>query len=154
MKTSPTQVAVFKYLIEVVAKHFDVSKAFIISGERSTKTAASRQLAMYLCRTDLHMKFDTIAQKFDRSRPTVIRSVRKVEEALRAGTPNSTRTNTDLRHIRSAMRDAGMVLTPRNGQAKTSHSTASKADAVPPRKALRAPRQSDRRVSPKGEKAT
>ena len=155
---TPTTAVMFKQLIEFVAKHYDVSQAFLTKGDRSTKTAISRQVAMYLCRTDIGMKFDAIATKFDRSRPTVIRSVRKTEEAMRTGAPNSTRLNADVAELRRLMLSAGMpprkppssdaedtvksrVLTRRKGQAKSGEAGASKAGAKPPRKAPLAPRQ-------------
>lgn len=151
---APTTAVMFKQLIEFVSKHYDVSQAFLTKGDRSTKTAISRQVAMYLCRTDIGMKFDAIATKFDRSRPTVIRSVRKTEEAMRTGAPNSTRLNADVAELRRLMLSAGMpprrpepddsidtVLTRRNGQAKSGEAGASKAGAKPPRKAPLAPRQ-------------
>lgn len=158
---APTTVAMFNQLIELVAQRYDVTKAFLVRGDRSTKTAISRQMAMYLCRYDIGMKFDQIAAKFDRSRPTVIRSVRKMEEALRAGAPNSSRINEDVKFLRAQMLKAGMpprkpepddaspngrVLTRGNGQGKSSSAAASKVGAVPPRKAPQAQRQSAKQV--------
>lgn len=69
-----------KLLVSTVAKHYGVSSGIVLGTERNGNApATSMHVGVYLMRTTLGMTLDQIAERIQRSRTTVIRSIRQVE---------------------------------------------------------------------------
>ncbi|WP_448375267.1 chromosomal replication initiator protein DnaA [Fervidobacterium sp.] len=70
-------------LIEIVAKHFRTTKASILSGDRSKDTTLARQVCMYLMIKKFGMSTRKVGEVFSKTHPSVISSVKTIEEKLR-----------------------------------------------------------------------
>lgn len=72
-----------KAIIEKTAQHFDIATVDILSPKRDKEIVMSRQVAMYLLRSELHMSFPKIAAELGRKdHTTAIHSVDKIEGLL------------------------------------------------------------------------
>lgn len=72
-----------KQIVEVCAKHFQISVADILSPKRDKDIVRPRHLAMYLMRSELHLSFPKIAQELGRKdHTTAMHSVEKLELAI------------------------------------------------------------------------
>jgi len=70
-------------LIDIVAKHFGATKASILSGDRSKNTTLARQVCMYLMIKKFGMSTRKVGEVFSKTHPSVISSVKTIEEKLR-----------------------------------------------------------------------
>lgn len=87
-----------KQIIEVCAKHFQISVADILSPKRDKDIVRPRHLAMYLMRSELHLSFPKIAQELGRKdHTTAMHSVEKLELAIQ--------NDTDVREAFHAVRE-------------------------------------------------
>jgi chromosomal replication initiator protein len=66
-----------------VADFFDIPSEEILGRSQTQEYTAARQLAMFLCRTQLKMPFTKIGEYFKRDHSTVISSVRLIEEKMK-----------------------------------------------------------------------
>jgi len=67
--------------LEAVAVHYQVERARLVSRHRDKRTAAARQVAMFLLAQDFHLTPEEVGHILgDRDRTTVIYSVRKVQQ--------------------------------------------------------------------------
>ena len=72
------------YIMETVAKYFDINKNDLSSNKRSNDIAFPRQIAMYLCRTVINMPFETIGKEFGkRDHSTVMHAYKKIDQQVR-----------------------------------------------------------------------
>lgn len=72
-----------KTIVEKTAQHFDIALTDILSPKRDKEIVMSRQFAMYLLRSELHMSFPKIAVELGRKdHTTAIHSVDKIETLL------------------------------------------------------------------------
>jgi chromosomal replication initiator protein len=72
-----------KVIIEKTAQHFDIPTTDVLSPKRDKEIVLSRQFAMYLLRSELHMSFPKIAAELGRKdHTTAIHSVDKIETLL------------------------------------------------------------------------
>ena len=68
-------------IIEIVAEHFNISTAQMISKNRSNNIAKPRQIAMYLCKTMTNTSLETIGALLGgRDHSTIIHGVNKITE--------------------------------------------------------------------------
>ncbi len=76
-----------KQIVEVCAKHFQISVTDILSPKRDKDIVRPRHLAMYLMRSELHLSFPKIAQELGRKdHTTAMHSVEKLEHAIQNDT--------------------------------------------------------------------
>lgn len=72
-----------EFIIQVVADHFGITIADIISAKRKSEIAYPRQIAMYLCRKCTDQSLVSIGKYMgDRDHTTVIHGVEKIEKEL------------------------------------------------------------------------
>ncbi len=69
-------------MIELVAKHFNLSPDELRGVSRKKEFSTARQIAMYLSRETLGCGLAEIAQNFDRDHSTVLHAVRKIDNEL------------------------------------------------------------------------
>ena len=70
-------------IIEVVSEHFHISVDQMISKTRSSEIARPRQIAMYLCRNELHESYPTLRDCFKRKdHSTVLYACERVENDM------------------------------------------------------------------------
>ena len=68
-----------KSLVSTVARHYGVSSGVVLGTERNGNSPATpMHVGVYLMRTSLGMTLDHIAERIQRSRTTVIRSIRQI----------------------------------------------------------------------------
>ena len=68
-------------VIEIVAEHFNISTAQMISKNRSSKIARPRQIAMYLCKNMTSASLETIGAILGgRDHSTIIHGIKKITE--------------------------------------------------------------------------
>jgi chromosomal replication initiator protein len=71
----------FEHILDVVAGHFQISSADILSKSRKKDIVFARQVAMYLCRSILQDSFTSIGSHFGgRDHSTVIYSIEKIKK--------------------------------------------------------------------------
>lgn len=71
-----------RQIILSVAGFFSLSPEEILSKSQTQECAIPRQIAMFLCRTELKMPYTRIGEHFKRDHSTVMSSVRSVEEKI------------------------------------------------------------------------
>jgi Bacterial dnaA protein helix-turn-helix len=72
-----------RYIQEVVARHFNVSRADILSYRRTASVVRARQIAMYLSKILTPRSLPDIGRRFgDRNHTTVLHAVRKIDDLL------------------------------------------------------------------------
>jgi len=72
-------------IIEETARYFSQTPDDLRGQRRSKNTAMARQISMYLCRSLTNLSLKDIGEQFeDRNHSTVLSSIRKVEELLKA----------------------------------------------------------------------
>lgn len=69
-------------IITVVASITGISKKDLLGKSQTQECSLSRQIAMYLCRQELHLSFQGIGRIFSRDHSTVMTSVRQIEKKL------------------------------------------------------------------------
>ena len=68
-------------VIEIVAEHFNISTAQMISKNRSSEIARPRQIAMYLCKNMTNSSLEMIGAILGgRDHSTIIHGIRKITE--------------------------------------------------------------------------
>lgn len=76
-----------KQIIDRTATHFQIDVSEIKSPRRDKHIAQSRQIAMYLLRSELHMSFPRIAEELGRKdHTTAMHSVEKITKAVKLDT--------------------------------------------------------------------
>lgn len=88
-------------MIELVAKHFNLSIDAICGTSRKKEFATPRQIAMYLARKILGCGLAEIAQNFDRDHSTVLHSVRKISRDLQ-------KNESLVRHVNAVKKELGL----------------------------------------------
>ena len=84
-----------EYIIQVVAEHFNISIADILSAKRKSEIAYPRQIAMYLCRQCTDETLDSIGKYMgDRDHTTIIHGADKIEKEL--GSNENTRNAVEV----------------------------------------------------------
>ncbi|MCQ2440040.1 MAG: chromosomal replication initiator protein DnaA [Oscillospiraceae bacterium] len=74
-------------IIEEVARYYGLSTDAIRGQSRAKDLSSPRQISMYLCRNLTNLPLQDIGREFSgRNHATVISSIRKVEDMMRAGT--------------------------------------------------------------------
>ncbi|MCR4572564.1 MAG: chromosomal replication initiator protein DnaA, partial [Lentisphaeria bacterium] len=76
-----TQVTV-EHIQHIVAEHFDIRFADMMSKRRPASVAWPRQIAMYFARKLTDLSFPCIANEFDRTHATVLHAVTAVEQKI------------------------------------------------------------------------
>lgn len=69
-------------IIRAVAAHYGIKQEDILGKSQAQECVAPRQLAMYLCRTELKLAFAAIGRIFSRDHSTVMTSVKLIQELL------------------------------------------------------------------------
>ncbi len=69
-------------IIRTVAEYYGIRMEDILSKSQSRECALPRQIAMYICREELHLPFVKIGDLFTRDHSTVMASVKQIEKAL------------------------------------------------------------------------
>ncbi len=69
-------------IIDQVAAHFGILSADLIGKSQSREFTRPRRLAMYLCRSELHLPFVKIGEIFQRDHSTVMSNCRNIEQSL------------------------------------------------------------------------
>lgn len=69
-------------IIEKVASEFELSPEDLIGKSQMQKIASARQIAMYYCRSLLHLPYKRIGEIFSRDHSTVMSSVKLAEKTL------------------------------------------------------------------------
>ena len=78
-------------IIEMVAEHFEVTSADILSKKRNSEFVLPRQVAMYLCRNMLDISLSNLAKILGKKdHTTIIHGINKIEDELL--------TNEELKH--------------------------------------------------------
>ncbi len=73
-----------KRIIDVVAKHSQVSVVDLMSPKRDKHIVTPRHIAMYLLRSELHLSFPRIAHELGRKdHTTAIHSIEKIDKAIK-----------------------------------------------------------------------
>lgn len=72
-----------EFIIDIVAEHFELSVAEILSPKRDKKIAVPRQIAIYLSRKYTNLSTTDIAKKFERDHTTVIHAISTIEKKLK-----------------------------------------------------------------------
>ena len=73
-----------KQIIDRTAKHFQLDISEICGSKRDRYIVVSRQIAMYLLRSELHLSFPKIAHELGRKdHTTAIHSIEKIEKAIK-----------------------------------------------------------------------
>jgi hypothetical protein len=72
-----------KHVIRLVCKHYNISRADILSSRRSQGIVRPRQVAFYLCKELTGRSLPEIGRKFgDKDHTTVLHGVRKIEQLI------------------------------------------------------------------------
>lgn len=74
-------------ILSEVAKLFGVRQEEILGSSQKRECALPRQLAMYLCRTELRTPFTRLGKIFSRDHSTVISSVRQIQAKIASRDP-------------------------------------------------------------------
>jgi chromosomal replication initiator protein len=69
-------------ILKSVSEHFDILLTDLQGKSQTQEMATPRQIAMYLCRKELHLPFMKIAELFSRDHSTVMTSVKLIEKRL------------------------------------------------------------------------
>ena len=69
-------------IIKAVARHYGITSDDLLGSSQMRGIALPRQMAMYLCRENLKMPFQTIGRLFDRNHSTVMGSVKQIQKAI------------------------------------------------------------------------
>lgn len=73
-------------IIDIVADHYNISAADILSGKRSRNISYPRQICMYLCREYTSISLDEIGGKMGkRDHTTILHGIKKITEDLEQG---------------------------------------------------------------------
>jgi chromosomal replication initiator protein len=67
-------------IIDAVASHYGIQSDDILGKSQKKECSFPRQIAMFLCRSDLHLPFARIGDLFTRDHSTVMTSVKRIEE--------------------------------------------------------------------------
>lgn len=88
-------------IIDTVCRQYDVPRSKLLGKSRPKNIVIPRQIAMYLCRTDLNEPYQSIADVFHKNDHTsVLQACRRVEKALDAD-PTMKKT---LEHLRELLK--------------------------------------------------
>lgn len=69
-------------IIDIVAEHFGISRADILSKKRNAEIAQPRQIVMYLCRDVLDLPYKSIGKSLGRDHSTVMHGITAVEDEM------------------------------------------------------------------------
>lgn len=69
-------------ILQAVARHFDIHLDDLQGRSQTQEHATPRQIAMYLCRNELHLPYMKIAELFSRDHSTVMTSVKLITKRL------------------------------------------------------------------------
>lgn len=69
-------------IIDIVAEHFGITRADILSKKRNAEIAQPRQIVMYLCRDVLDLPYKSIGKSLGRDHSTVMHGIQSVEDAM------------------------------------------------------------------------
>lgn len=72
-----------KRIVQSVAHFFSLNSEEILGKSQTQECTLPRQIAMFLCRSELKMPYTKIGEHFKRDHSTVITSVRSIEEKLK-----------------------------------------------------------------------
>lgn len=81
----------------VVATAFGILQSDILGKSQCKEYSLPRQVAMYLCRKELHLPFPVIGRLFGRDHSTVMTSVKRVNNLLKSSDKYLTHTIADIR---------------------------------------------------------
>ncbi len=84
-KSEGTAVPTPSLIISQVSKFYSIDEAIIRGTKKNKNTAEARQVAMYLIRQLTNLSLPDIGQEFSRDHSTVLHSIRKIEQGLKAG---------------------------------------------------------------------
>ena len=74
-------------IISQVCKFYSVDEVVLRGTKKNKGVAEARQMAMYMIRQMTNLSLPDIGREFNRDHSTVLHSIRKVETALKAGSP-------------------------------------------------------------------
>ncbi len=90
-KAASEKVLSSDFVMETIAKYFNINKDDLSSNKRSNEIAFPRQIAMYLCREVANMSYPKIGEDFgNRDHSTVMHACKKIEKEIKE------KTNTKL----------------------------------------------------------
>ncbi len=69
-------------ILQAVARYFDIHLDDLVGRSQTQEHASPRQIAMYLCRSELHLPYMKIADLFSRDHSTVMTSVKLITKRL------------------------------------------------------------------------
>jgi chromosomal replication initiator protein len=78
-------------IIQEIAGYFGIKKEDLLGKSKEREHSLPRQIAMYSCRTMLHMPFHQIGKIFARDHSTVMSNVKLIEEQKKKKDPSITR---------------------------------------------------------------
>jgi chromosomal replication initiator protein len=69
-------------ILQAVATHFDIHRSDLEGRSQAQEHTSPRQIAMYLCRKELHLPYLKIAKLFSRDHSTVMTSVKLIDKKI------------------------------------------------------------------------
>jgi chromosomal replication initiator protein len=69
-------------IISTVSSIFGIRNEDLLGKSQSQECSAPRQIAMYLCRAELKMPFQSIGKAFDRDHSTVMTAINQIKKKL------------------------------------------------------------------------
>lgn len=75
-------------IIHIVTEYFGIPEEEILGKSQSRDCVLPRQIAMYLCRTELEMTYAQIGDLFSRDHSTVMSSTKSIQKGLESGDEN------------------------------------------------------------------
>jgi len=75
----------FDKLLNALSKTFGIPKAEILGNSRKQEVVLARQVGMLVSKKYLKMSIRTIAERFNRSHPSVLTTIKKLEDAISKG---------------------------------------------------------------------
>lgn len=69
-------------IIEATCKFFDVTKEDILGKSRTSHLVLARQIAMYLCKTDLELSFPVLAKIFVKDHTTILHAYNQISKKI------------------------------------------------------------------------
>lgn len=84
-------------IMDMVADHFNISTADIISKKKNKEISVPRQICMYLCKTYTDYSFQAIGNMMgNRDHSTVLHGHNKIHEIMHSSKDDSTKTTVDI----------------------------------------------------------
>ncbi|MEI6242489.1 MAG: DnaA/Hda family protein [Chlamydiota bacterium] len=70
-------------IIKITSDHFGITVEDLLGKTQTRECSLPRQIAMYLCKNQLHIPFTQIGKLFTRDHSTVMTSIKRIEEGIK-----------------------------------------------------------------------